>query len=738
MAQERRSSQRSGGRVIGLPGQRRGAQPKYGRLDWQPLLVDSTTAQLLWQQFGATEPNAPDTAAVAQPVPVQQDTVPPPPPSVQQPTGTGAQAIGTGTGATPPATPPPTSQPVPTPGAAQKRAAAASPQGIMPEQYRLASLSQQAQRIGIESAMQQVPVPEPVGAQIESGLIPDYTAELQNLIQQWFSIPFQQQGFHLWAAVPTTRGLDAWTLLRQGLQFLKDRLPQLSEQDAQLVSLWADDERLKLALLQESRRLLEEAIVRTPAASLYQNLVKVLKKQEEELQRELWSIPPEERVMANQRFVDLYNRYLKVQNDIMNTAALVAANQGWRINWQNLLDRAAANFLAPVWRILQSQELKVPVEHAVDDVLRRLWNMAKNSDNPHLQRALQYLGQIRKYGGQNLTLWDSERVTQLHREYVAALQQAGLDPETVYSLASVVTKIGTLPGLGWSSGPIVEPAQPIIGFLQPTQLGGAQLPNVEAPVPTSRGGGGGSRRAQPLLVSLRSALGFDRPTVDASTVGALRNSLADLRNVAGAAYLPMGDINWRPILRLLGGKEDAEITFSGARFTPKMTYAELVDNIRKILTSPSQDVGAYTAAVKGDIAQYLRELVASARSSNEDMVVKLDKVRGLFMKRPVEIADILMQAANDPPSLFANFLKQLHLWLRNNPRIENANEVLEALQDRGVREALHAAITAGIARYISLRLGAIAVGRNTITDPQIVPGIAGMILGNLHQIVDFR
>jgi hypothetical protein len=76
----------------------------------------------------------------------------------------------------------------------------------------------------------------------------------------------------------------------------------------------------------------------------------------------------------------------------------------------------------------------------------------------------------------------------------------------------------------------------------------------------------------------------------------------------------------------------------------------------------------------------------------------------------------------------------LRSWLSHSPNVKNAREVLQALQSSQVRDALHAAITAGIARYIALRLGAISVGRNTITDPQLVSGIAGILLGYLSQI----
>jgi hypothetical protein len=141
----------------------------------------------------------------------------------------------------------------------------------------------------------------------------------------------------------------------------------------------------------------------------------------------------------------------------MNAAALAAANRGWRINWQNLLDRAAANLLQPVWDILTRQNLAVPIEHAVEGALRHLLDMVdEDSDNQHLQNALRYLEQIRNYGGRNLSLAESAQVAQLYRAYVTELQQAGLKRDIVYSLASIVTKPGTLPGLGWSSGPIIE------------------------------------------------------------------------------------------------------------------------------------------------------------------------------------------------------------------------------------------------------------------------------------------
>jgi hypothetical protein len=733
-----------------MPGQRREVQPRYGRLDWQTLPLDSTTAQWFWQQLGATEPNAPDTVAAAQPAPVQQGTVPPPPPSVQQPTSTGAQATNTGTGTTPPATPPPTSQPAPAPGVARRGATKLSlPQQSLQNTYQLALASQQAQRIGIESAMQPVPVPEPVGEKIESQLqrSSDYIATLDSLIRQTLEGGYQPFTFWLGAAIPATSSAEALGLVRDIQPLVREHLQRLQAQSGdtqpatqvsrlqKLLTAFSNDENLRSAIMQEARRLLETAIQSKPElAQYYEGLVGNLKAEEAWLQQQISRIPENLRVMTNQNFVSLYNRYLQVQRDIMNTAALVAANNNVRINWQNLLDHAIANLARPAFDLIQQLPLAVPSYDAVGNVWRELQEQVK--DNEKLKPALEKLKAIRAYSGRRLSIEDSAEVARLHQQYVEALRQAGLDDETVDRLSRIVYQPGSLPGLGWSSGPIVEPAQPIIGFLQPAQLGGAQLPNVEAPVPTSRGSRGSGRTPQ-LRVSLRSSLGFDRPTVDASTRDALRNSLAELQNVAGAAYLPLGDINWRPILRLLGGNEDAEITFSGVRFAPtSIKYEELVDNFRKILTS--QPEGAYRAAVKEDITAYLGALVESAGRSSPDMAENLNKVRILFMKRPVEIAYMLKQAVNDPPALFARFLEQLRRWLQHDPRIENANAVLEALQHQEVREALHAAITSGIARYISLKLKAIAVGRNTITDHQIVPGIAGMLLGNLHRIVSFQ
>jgi hypothetical protein len=360
----------------------------------------------------------------------------------QQPTGAEASAASTGT--------------VPAP-AAQGTTGAGKQQTPLRQQLQVASGALHAQQLAIESTTKPVPVPEPVGAQIESSLpqVPNYAETLRNLIKQRLSMPLPQH-FSLWASVPTTSGLEAWGLLRQALQFLKDRLPQLSQQDAQLVSALSNDENLESALWQEARRLLEEELVLSPVAGYYLKLVETLKKQEEKLRKELLQIPEDQRVMANQRFVDLYNRYLQLQSNIMNVGALAAADYGLRINWKNLLDRAAANLVQPVWNILQRQQLAVPLEQAVEGALWRLRKMAGNSKNPHLQHALQKLQEIRAYGGRDLSIYDSARIVQLYREYVTALQNAGLDPETVDSLASVVTKPGTLPGLGWSSGPIIE------------------------------------------------------------------------------------------------------------------------------------------------------------------------------------------------------------------------------------------------------------------------------------------
>jgi hypothetical protein len=610
-------------------------------------------------------------------------------------------------------------------------------------QYQLASLEQQAQRIGIESAMQPLPVPEPVGEKIESRLqrLPNYTATLENLLQQTLEGGYQPFTFWLGAAVPATHSTEALGLMRDIQPFVRDYLQRLQAQPGQaaqvsrlqkLLTALSSDENLRSAIMQEARRLLETAIQsKSDLAQYYEGLVKDLKGEEAWLQQQISQIPENLRVMSNQKFVGLYNRYLQVQRDIMNTAALAAANNNVRINWQNLLDHAIANLARPAFDLLPKLPLAVPSYDAVENVWRELQNLVE--DNEKLKPALDKLKAIRAYGGKRLSIEDSATVARLHQEYVEALRQAGLEDETVDRLSSIVYSPGSLPGLGWSPGPIIEQAQPIIGFLQPAQLSGAQLPNVEAPVPTSRGGGGGRGKTNRLPVHLRATWGLGRYVVDASTPQALRDSLAELQNVAGLTYLPPGDTNWKPILELLGGKKDAEITFSGARFTPAfMRYEEFVDNLRRILAS--QYEGAYTEAVKGDIAQYLREIVGTTRESDKTEASNLDQVRNLFEQYPGVIGWMLKHAADDPRTLFVNFLKQLRLWLSHAPRVQNAQGVLQALQSQQVREALHAAITAGIARYIALRLGAISVGRNTITDHQLVAGIAGILLGYLSQI----
>jgi hypothetical protein len=166
-----------------------------------------------------------------------------------------------------------------------------------------------------------------------------------------------------------------------------------------------------------------------------------------------------------------------------------------------------------------------------------------------------------------------------------------------------------------------------------------------------------------------------------------------------------------------------------------MKYEQFVDNLRHILDS--QPPGAYIEAVKGDIAQYLREIIGATRSSDEKEASDLDKVRRLLELYPGQVGAMLKFAAGDPRTLFVNFLEQLRRWLSYDPSVKNtrdAQEALQALQSQQVRDALHAAITAGIARYIALRLSAISVGRNTITDHQLVSGIAGILLGYLSQI----
>jgi hypothetical protein len=624
------------------------------------------------------------------------------------------------------------------------------PQQALQNTYQLALASQQAQRIGIESAMQPVPVPEPVGEKIESQLqrSSDYIATLDSLIRQTLGGGYQPFTFWLGAAIPATSSAEALGLVRDIQPLVREHLQRLQAQSGdtqpatqvsrlqKLLTAFSNDENLRSAIMQEARRLLETAIQSKPElAQYYEGLVGNLKAEEAWLQQQISRIPENLRVMTNQNFVSLYNRYLQVQRDIMNTAALVAANNNVRINWQNLLDHAIANLARLAFDLLPKLPLAVPSYDAVENVRVELQNLVK--DNEKLKPALEKLKAIRAYSGGRLSIEDSATVARLHQEYVEALRQAGLDDETVDRLSRIVYQPGSLPGLGWSPGPIIEQAQPIIGFLQPAQLGGAQLPNVEAPVPTSRGGGGGrGRRTEPLPVSLYSTLGFGRPTVDASSEAALRRSLADLQNVAGAVYLPPGDINWKPILRLLGGKEDSTIGFSGVRFAPgSMTHQEFVENLRRILDS--QNVGAYTAAVQQDIVAYLDHLVASGERSNPELASQLNLVKGLFESKPDKIASILKRAAENPATLFVNFLRQLRNKLQSDPEFRGyagAQNVLKALDSSEVRKALHAAITAGIARYIALKLAVIDVNGKPISDHQIAPGIAGILLGYLSRV----
>jgi hypothetical protein len=362
----------------------------------------------------------------------------------QQPTGAEASAASTGT--------------VPAP-AAQGTTGAGKQQTPLRQQLQVASGALHAQKLAVEGATRPLPVPEPVGQQIEGitqNATNDYAAFLESQIQQLLSAPLPQT-FWLGAMVPAVSGLEALGLIRQAIPFLKERLRQQAQPDpnlANLVSALSDDEHLKSALLQESKRLLEQEIVSTPAAYSYLKLVKTLKQQEEQLRKELLQIPKDQQVMANKRFVDLYNQYLQLQRDIINVAALAASNYGLWIKWQNLLDRAIANLARPVFDLLRQLPLAVPSYDAVENVWRELQKRVK--DNEKLKPALEKLKAIRAYSGGRLSLEDSAEVARLYQEYVEALRQAGLKDETVDRLSRIVYRPGSLPGLGWSSGPIIE------------------------------------------------------------------------------------------------------------------------------------------------------------------------------------------------------------------------------------------------------------------------------------------
>jgi hypothetical protein len=362
----------------------------------------------------------------------------------QQPTGAEASAASTGT--------------VPAP-AAQGTTGAGKQQTPLRQQLQVASGALHAQQRAIEGTTKPLPVPQPVGSQIESILqqSPYYVAALENLIQQQLSMPLPQR-FALWATVPAVSGMEMLGLLRQAIPFLKERLRQQAQPDpnlAKLVSALSNDEHLKSALLRESKRLLEQEIAPTSAALYYQGLVKTLKQQEEQLWQELLKIPEDKRVLTNPHFQMLYNQYVQLQRDIMNVGALAAAsNSNIRINWQNLLDRAILNVARPVWDLLRRQPLAVPLYNAVENVRLELQEMAKS--NPKLQPALEKLERIRNYSGGKLSVYESAEVARLYHEYVEALRNAGLDNRTVDRLSSIVQAPGTLPGLGWSPGPIIE------------------------------------------------------------------------------------------------------------------------------------------------------------------------------------------------------------------------------------------------------------------------------------------
>jgi hypothetical protein len=618
-------------------------------------------------------------------------------------------------------------------------------QDIVRQQYQLASASQQAQQIGIASAMQPVPVPEPVGAKIESRLqrFPNYTATLESHIQQMVEGGYQPHTFWIDAAIPATSGEEALGLMRDIQPFVREYLqrvqaqPNNQQQAAQasrlqkLLTALSSDENLKAAIMQEARRQLEMAIQGAPPlAQYYEGLVKDLKDEEAWLQQQISQIPENLRVRANQNFMDLYNRYLQVQRDIMNIAALAAANNNVRINWRNLLDHAIANLARPAFDLLPKLPLAVPSYYAVESVRRELQNLVE--DNKKLQPALEKLERIRNYSGGRLSIEDSATVARLHQEYVEALRQAGLNDATVSRLSSIVYRPGSLPGLGWSPGPIVEQVQPIIGFLQPAQLSGAQLPNVEAPVPTSRGGGGGgARRTSKYLLNVETIGGLARPPIDASDLTSLTNSFAEHENIAGTAYIPYEDSSsWGRLAQVVSrGKSGARIQIGNTVFDLKQAQWEtFVNNIRNVL-SERQSPKSYAKAVD-DISAYLETLAASAQNK-QDFANALNEVRRFFERNDSLIGELIYNSIANPQLLWRDFLKRL---LQHS----KAQTIRQYLNNPEVQDAVRIALIGGIVRYISKIHGAVTVNGETIwgrNNPNLKTGIIGLVLGNLFKIV---
>jgi hypothetical protein len=184
---------------------------------------------------------------------------------------------------------------------------------------------------------------------------------------------------------------------------------------------------------------------------------------------------------------------------------------------------------------------------------------------------------------------------------------------------------------------------------------------------------------------------------------------------------------------LWGGGENSVIEFSGARFTPlSMPYDQVVANLRHILSRQSE--GAYTAATQEDIVPYLDTLAATVRGDNSEAASHLANVARFFATNPDIVGKAIAQSVDNPVYLFRNFLQNLRNNLQSSKR-KGADSVLQALQSGEVRQALRTALTAGIARYIALRLKEIAVNGRRIGDPVLASGIAGLVLGNLHSVV---
>jgi hypothetical protein len=270
--------------------------------------------------------------------------------------------------------------------------------------------------------------------------------------------------------------------------------------------------------------------------------------------------------------------------------------------------------------------------------------------------------------------------------------------------------------------------QPIIGFLQPAQLSGAQLPNVEAPVPTSRGGGGRARREEPKPLNVYNLHGFGRATLDVRDADSLARSMAERENIAGTVYIPYQDANsWKVLARAASGRDGARVRIGKVEFNfANPNWEEMVKNLREVFRT--QDARAYTAAVRKDVIPYIEQL--SAGLQNADIAPLVEAVRGFLNKHASQVGGIIQETIQQPNEFFSNFLQRLREYAQR----KNLRTIEQALQSEGVREILRSALIAGIARYIASVHGAVEVNGVGITKPALKDGIIGLVLANLHLI----